>query len=107
MKEKKKQRSSEATTLSSPKYNTTKYPFIIFHFYDLLKKTIKELDLEYRPDLVWFAIWAIKVKDNIKKWSKTTSGFLSFSESTHQSYDLLSNFYLQNWKEAPGLMVVK
>ena len=46
MKEKKKQRSSEATTLSSPKYNATKYPFIIFHFYDLLKKTIKELDLE-------------------------------------------------------------
>ena len=43
----------QATTLSNARYAATKNPFIIYHFYDMLEKTIKSLGLEERPDLIW------------------------------------------------------
>lgn len=43
----------QATTLSTARYNATKNPFVIYHYYDLLGETIKKLGLEERPDLIW------------------------------------------------------
>jgi len=43
----------QATTLSRARYNATKNPFIIYNFYDLIERTISQLGLEDRPDLVW------------------------------------------------------
>ena len=84
----------QATTLSSARYNATKNPFIIFHFYDLLEKTIKELNLEHRPDLIWNCDESglphepSKLKIISRRGQKTLlvkKAFLSFSESIHQS----------------------
>ena len=43
----------EATKLSSCRYNATKNPFIVNHYFDILEKTIKDLGIEGRPDLIW------------------------------------------------------
>ena len=42
-----------AAKLSKARRNATKNPFIIKHWYDLLEKTISNLQLENRPDLIW------------------------------------------------------
>ena len=42
-----------ATKLCKARRNATKNPFIINHWYDLLEKTISNLQLENRPDLIW------------------------------------------------------
>ena len=43
----------EATKLSITRHNATQNPYIIYHFYGLLEKTIDELGIVDRPDLVW------------------------------------------------------
>lgn len=43
----------QATTLSCARYSATKNPFIINNFYDLLEKTVDDLQLKDRPDLIW------------------------------------------------------
>ena len=43
----------KGTTLSTSRYNATKNPFIIIHFYDLLEKSVSDLGLQERPDLIW------------------------------------------------------
>ncbi|XP_066926658.1 uncharacterized protein [Clytia hemisphaerica] len=43
----------QATTLSTARYNATKNPFVINHFYDLLEDTIKKLKIEDKPHLIW------------------------------------------------------
>lgn len=43
----------QAATLSNARYAATKNPFIIYHFHDLLEKTVEELGVEDRPDLIW------------------------------------------------------
>ena len=43
----------KATTLSTSRYNATKNPFIIKHFYNLLEKSVRDLGLHERPDLIW------------------------------------------------------
>ena len=43
----------KVTTLSTSRYNATKNPFIIKHFYDLLEKSVSDLGLHERPDLIW------------------------------------------------------
>ena len=45
--------SKQATTLSAARYNATKNPFIIYHFYEILESKIKELGIENRGDLIW------------------------------------------------------
>ena len=45
----------EATKLCVSRHNATRNPFIVNHFYDLLEKTVKELNIEDRPDLIWNA----------------------------------------------------
>ena len=45
--------SKQATTLSTSRYNATKNPFVIYDFYDLVEKTIDELGIQDRPDLIW------------------------------------------------------
>ena len=42
-----------ATKSCKARRNVTKNPFIINHWYDLLEKTISNLELENRPDLIW------------------------------------------------------
>ena len=42
----------EATKLCVARYNATKNPFVIYHFYDILEKTLTQLGIE-SPDLVW------------------------------------------------------
>ena len=42
-----------ATKLSKPYQNATKNPFLINHCFEILEKTVKELVLEDRPDLIW------------------------------------------------------
>ena len=41
--------------LSKPHQNATKNPFMINHWFDILEKTVKDLRLEDRPDLIWNA----------------------------------------------------
>ena len=43
----------EATKLSRAWYNATKNPFIIYDYFDLLEKTIHELGLQNRAELIW------------------------------------------------------
>ena len=43
----------EATKLSRARYNATKNPFIIYNYFDLLEKTIHELRLQNRTELIW------------------------------------------------------
>ena len=43
----------QATTLSTGRYNATKNPFIIYHFYDLVQETISKLGIEEKPHLIW------------------------------------------------------
>ena len=43
----------EATKLCVDRYNATKNPFIVYHFYDILEQTINDLGIENRPDLLW------------------------------------------------------
>ena len=43
----------QGTKLSVPRYNSTKNPFIIYHFYDILEETIDKLNIQNRPDLIW------------------------------------------------------
>ena len=43
----------DATKLSVCRYNATRNPFIIYHWYDLVIETIQEMKLENRPDLIW------------------------------------------------------
>ena len=43
----------EATKLSRAWYNATKNPFIIYNYFDLLEKTIHELGLQNRAELIW------------------------------------------------------
>ena len=43
----------EATKLSTARYNATKNPFIVNHYYNILEKTIQNLGLNDRPDLIW------------------------------------------------------
>ena len=43
----------EATKLCVARYNATKNPFIVYHFYDILEQTINDLGIENRPDLLW------------------------------------------------------
>lgn len=45
--------SKQATTLSTARYNATKNPFVIYQYYDLLDKTVNDLGLQNRPDLIW------------------------------------------------------
>ena len=42
----------EATKLSQARYNATKNAFIIYNYFDLLEKTIHELDLQNRVELI-------------------------------------------------------
>ena len=42
-----------ATKLSVARYNATKNPFIIYHYYEMLEDCIQKLGLEDRPDLIW------------------------------------------------------
>ena len=43
----------EATKLSRPRYNATKNPFVVYHYFDLLEKTISNLGLENKPEVIW------------------------------------------------------
>ena len=43
----------EATKLCVARYNATKNPFIVYHFYDILEQTINDLGIQNRPDLLW------------------------------------------------------
>ena len=43
----------QAMKLSVPRYNATKNPFIIYHYYDILEETIERLNLRNRPHLIW------------------------------------------------------
>ena len=43
----------QAITLSTARYNATKNPFIIYHFYELLQETVAKLGIQNRPDLIW------------------------------------------------------
>ena len=43
----------EATKLSSARYNATKNPFVIFHYFDILEEAIEKLKIRDRPDLIW------------------------------------------------------
>ena len=43
----------DTTKLSVARYSATKNPFIIYHFYDILENTMKDLAIENRPDLFW------------------------------------------------------
>ena len=40
-----------ATKLCKARYNATKNPFVIFHWFDLLEETISKLGIGDRPDL--------------------------------------------------------
>ena len=41
------------TKLCKARYNATKNPFIVNHWFDILEETIKKLSIEGRPDLIW------------------------------------------------------
>ena len=43
----------DATKLSKERHNATRNPFIVYRFFDLLEKTVKEMEIENRPDLLW------------------------------------------------------
>ena len=43
----------DATKLCVARFNATKNPFIIYNYYDMLKKVIDELGIADRPDLIW------------------------------------------------------
>ena len=43
----------EATKLSRARYNATKNPFVVNHFYDLVEEKTKELNLENKPSSIW------------------------------------------------------
>ena len=43
----------EARKLSRARYNVTKNQFIIYNYFDLLEKTIHELRLQNRTELIW------------------------------------------------------
>ena len=51
--EKKNLSLKNATKLSKARYNATKNPFVIFHWFDLLEETIRKLGTVDRPDLTW------------------------------------------------------
>ena len=42
-----------ATKLCKARYSTTKNPFIVNHWFDILEETVKKLGIEDRPDLIW------------------------------------------------------
>ena len=43
----------EATKLCISRHNATRNPYIIYHFYDLLEKTLRNMGIQDRPDLIW------------------------------------------------------
>jgi len=43
----------EATKLCVSRYNATKNPFLVYHFYDILEETMESLGIKDRPDLIW------------------------------------------------------
>ena len=42
-----------ATKLCKARYNATKNPFIVNHWFDILEETVKKLGIEDRSDLLW------------------------------------------------------
>ena len=42
-----------ATKLCKARYNTTKNPFIVNHWFDIFEETVKKLGTEDRPDPIW------------------------------------------------------
>ena len=70
----------EGKKLSQAWYNATKNPFIIYNYFDLLEKTIHELDLQNRRRInleLWW-IWVIaqtkKLQNNIGRRAKNYAG---------------------------------
>ena len=43
----------EPTKLSQLRYNATKNLFVVYHYFDLLEKTISNLGLENKPEVIW------------------------------------------------------
>ena len=43
----------EATKLGSARYNDTKNPFVIFHYFDILEEATEKLKIRDCPDLIW------------------------------------------------------
>ena len=39
--------------LSRPCYNPTNNPFVVYHYFNLLEKTISNLGLENKPEVIW------------------------------------------------------
>ena len=44
---------NDTTKLSGVRYNAAKDPFVIYHFYNILGNTMKDLGIENRPYLFW------------------------------------------------------
>ena len=45
----------QATKLSIVRHNATRNPFIVYHFYEIVAKTLDDLQIGDRPDLIWNA----------------------------------------------------
>ena len=39
--------------MSAARYNAMKNPSVVDHYYDILEKTVQNLGLDDRPDLIW------------------------------------------------------
>ena len=43
----------QATKLIVPRYNVTKNPFVVYHYYYILEEAIERLNLKDKPHLIW------------------------------------------------------
>ena len=43
----------EATNLSAAQYNGANNPFVVYHFYEVIDKTMEKLGVEDRPGQLW------------------------------------------------------
>ena len=46
-------RLKNATKVCKARYNVTKNPFIVNHWFDIFDETVKKLGIEDRPDFIW------------------------------------------------------
>ena len=81
----------EATKLSPTRYNATKNPFIIYNYFDLLEKTIHELDLQNHAELIRNCdesglpnTQAQEMQNNISKRAKNYAGISFFQKHPHR-----------------------
>ena len=101
----------QATTLNSARYNAANNLFIIFHFYDILEKTIKELNLQHCHDLIWncdesgLPHESLKLKFFLAK--KVFVFFGHFLKACIKARISFQVFIYKKRREGSGLMVKK